>query len=114
MKKIETGIATLIEDIGAFYAPQTWHFLTINGVDLGEGKIELQWVFSKYGAVDEIVMYYLITDYEATVPSLNGLIPSAFMGEREVVDLFGITIEGAAKGLYLDPDSKQTPLRKNG
>ncbi|MDX1295069.1 MAG: NADH-quinone oxidoreductase subunit C [Sulfurimonadaceae bacterium] len=112
MKKIETTLETLLDDLGDFYDPRVWHFITLNGVDLGEGKIELQWIFSKYGAKDEVVIHYTLTDYEIPVPSILPLIPSAFMGEREVVDLFGLQIEGMDAGLYLDKDSKAHPLRR--
>ena len=111
MTKIETSYATLMKDLGAFYEPHTWHFLTLNGIDLGDGKIELQWIFSKYGARDEVVIYYAISDFETPAPSIVSLIPSSIMGEREVVDMFGLTIEGAEKGLYLDEDSLSMPLR---
>lgn len=112
MTKIETTLATLTRDIEAFYLPREWHFLSINGIDLGEGKIELQWIFSRYGVKDEIVIYYALSDYETPVPSLVSLIPSAFMGEREVVDMFGLKVEGAERGLYLDEDSLPHPLRR--
>lgn len=111
MTKIETTVAMLLTDIGILYDPRRWHFLTVNGIDLGEGKIELQWIFSKYGAKDDIVIYYLISDYETAIPSVVGFIPSAIMGEREIVDMFGLTVEGVEKGLYLDDDSIPHPLR---
>jgi len=111
MTKIETTLPTLLSDLGAFYDPKTWHFLTVNGIDLGEGKIELQWIFSRYGVKDDVVVYYALSDYETQVPSIVSLIPSAFLGEMEVVDMFGLTVEGAAKGLYLDEDSLPHPLR---
>ncbi len=112
MRKIETTLATLLGDITAFYVPREWHFLSVNGVDLGEGKIELQWIFSRYGVKDEIVIYYALSDYETPVPSLVSLIPSAYMGEREIVDMFGLSVEGAERGLYLDEDSQPHPLRR--
>lgn len=111
MKKIETTLSTLLDDLGRFYDPRKWHFLTVNGIDLGEGKVELQWIFSKYGTKDDVVIYYLQSDYDTPVPSVVSLIPSAFMGEREIVDMFGLSIEGAGRGLYLDEDSRQHPLR---
>lgn len=111
MTKIETTLPTLLQDLGAFYDPREWHFLTVNGVDLGEGKIELQWIFSKYGARDEVVLHYALSDYETEVPSVVSLIPSAFLSEMEIVDMFGLRVEGADKGLYLDEDSQQHPLR---
>lgn len=111
MMKIETTLGALLNDIGAFYVPAEWHFLSVNGIDLGEGRIELQWIFSKYGVKDEIVIYYALSDYETPVPSIVGLIPSAFMGEREIVDMFGLSVAGMEKGLYLDEDSLPHPLR---
>lgn len=114
MTKIETRLETLLEDLGAFYQPEQWHFLTLNGIDLGDGTLELQWIFSKYGVKDEVVLFYTLCSYDAMVPSVTPLIPSASMGEREVVDLFGIRIAGAKPGLYLDEDSQPTPLRSKG
>ena len=111
MRKIETTLDTLLNDIGAFYVPKQWHFLSVNGIDLGEGKIELQWIFSQYGVKDEIVIYYALSDYETAVPSIVSLIPSAIMGEREIVDMFGLSVDGAERGLYLDEDSMSHPLR---
>lgn len=111
MMKIETMLSTLAEDIDAFYDARQWHFLTVNGIDLGEGNIELQWIFSRYGAKDDIVIYYTLSDYETSVPSIVSLIPSVFMSEREIVDMFGLKIEGTERGLYLDKDSMEHPLR---
>ncbi len=111
MRKIETTLKTLLYDLGRFYKADEWHFLTVNGVDLSDGKIELQWIFSRYGAKDDIVIYYALSDYDTPVPSVVSVIPSAFLGEREIVDMFGLNVEGAAKGLYLDEDSQPHPLR---
>ncbi len=111
MTKIETTLATLLEDIGTFYEVTKWHFLTVNGIDLGEGKIELQWIFSQYGVKDEIVLYYALSDYKTLIPSVVSLIPSAFMGEREIVDMFGLNVDKTERGLYLDEDSLPHPLR---
>ncbi len=111
MTKIETSYYTLLDDLRAFYEPHTWHFLTLNGIDLCDGTIELQWIFSKYGSKEEVVVYYAISDFETPAPSIVSLIPSSIMGEREVVDMFGLSIKGAEKGLYLDKDSRTIPLR---
>jgi len=111
MRKIETTLPALLNEIGAFYLPKEWHFLSVNGIDLGGGKIELQWIFSRYGVKNEIVIYYALSDYETAVPSIVSLIPSAIMGEREIVDMFGLKVDGAQRGLYLDPDSLPHPLR---
>lgn len=113
MQKIETSFVTLLNDLEAFYNAKEWHFITVNGIDAGEGKIELQWIFSRYGVKDTIVVYFCLSDYDTPVPSVVSLIPSAFMSEREIVDMFGLRIEGAKKGLYLDDDSLPHPLRSS-
>jgi len=111
MHKVEIRLEAMLEELTAFYDAKVWHFLTVNAVDLGEGKIELQWIFSKYGVKDEIVLFSAVTTYKTKVPSVVSLIPSATLSEREIVDMFGVEIEGAAKGLYLDEDSLTMPLR---
>jgi NADH:ubiquinone oxidoreductase subunit C len=112
MKKIETSSKNLLKDIGAFYDYKTCHFITVNGVDLGD-KMEIQYLFSHYGSEKEVVCYFLHVDYEEEIPSIISLIPSAFLGEGEVVDMFGINIKDIKKGLLLEDDSMQAPLRKN-
>lgn len=111
MHKIDIQLDAMLDELTKFYDARVWHFLTVNAVDLGEGKIELQWIFSKYGVKDEIVLFSAVTTYETKIPSVVPLIPSATLSEREIVDMFGVEIEGAAKGLYLDEDSLTMPLR---
>lgn len=112
MTKIETSLEKLLADLGDFYIPSEQHFLTVNGIDVGEGKIELQWIFSRYGVKDDITIFFTIIPYGTPVPSVRSLIPSAYLSEMEITDLFGLAIEGAQKGLYLDHDSMPTPLRR--
>lgn len=111
MQKIETTRECFMADIEAFYDASQWHFITINCLDTGEG-FEVQYFFAKYECVDEVVCYYFHSPYEAQIPSIVPLIPSAYLGEGEMVDMFGIEIEGIQKGMFLDEDSLQTPLRR--
>ena len=111
MKKIEITLETLLSEIEKFYDPKVWHFVTINGIGIFEDTIEIQWIFSKYGVKNEIVAFFIQTNYDTIIPSIVSLIPPAIMGEREVVDMFGVKIENIQKGLYLDDDSLQSPLR---
>ena len=111
MEKIEIELPELLNRLGAFYDAMVWHFITVNGIDAGEGKIELQWLFSRYGIKDETVLFYTVVPYGTKIPSIVSLIPSATLSEREIVDMFGVDIEGAEKGLYLEEDSLSMPLR---
>lgn len=111
MKKVESNLQEIRDDIKKFYDYKLWHFITLNGVALNDEELEIQWIFSKYEAMDDIVIYYVQMNYDDVVPSVEDLIPSAIISQREVVDMFGITIEGSDRGLYLDEDSLQKPLR---
>lgn len=110
-RKIEIALENLLTELAAFYDAKVWHFITVNGIDLTGGKMELQWIFSKYAVKDEITLFYTVIEYETKIPSVVSLIPSATLSEREIVDMFGVDIEGAQKGLYLDEDSLTMPLR---
>ena len=111
MKKIATTIDKLLIDLKAFYTPSIWHFITVNGVDLGEG-MEVQYLFSKYDVCEDVVCFYIEVPYDELVPTITSLIPSAYLGEGEMVDMFGIKIENTPKGMFLEDDSVQQPLRK--
>ena len=110
MKKIKINLSSVREKIDSFYDEKMWHFLTLNGVALENEKIEIQWIFSMYEAMDEIVIIYAEINQEDVVPSVVDMIPSAIISQREVVDMFGVEVEGSEKGLYLDEDSPQRPL----
>ncbi len=110
MKKIEVSLDAVKEDIKKFYDEKIWHFITLNGVSLEDGKIEIQWMFSMYESMDEIVMFFTVIDQKEVVPSVVDIIPSAIISQREIVDMFGVEVEGSSKGLYLDADSMQMPL----
>ncbi len=111
MKKIKTDSENLLKDLGAFYEHKTVHFITVNGVDLGD-KMEIQYLFSHYNTDEEVICYFFTMEYDEQIPSIVSLIPSAFLGEGEVVDMFGIKIEDIPKGLLLEDDSQLAPLRK--
>lgn len=110
MKKIKVTLDSIRDEIKEFYDYKTWHFLTLNGVALEDNKMEVQWIFSKYEAMDEIVIYFAEIKYTDIIPSIEDIIPSAIISQRELVDMFGVEVEGSKKGLYLDEDSKSAPL----
>lgn len=114
MKKIEVLLENIREKIKEFYDEREWHFLTLNALTLKDEKLEVQWIFSKYEAMDEVLIFYSEINYEDIVPSVVDIIPSAIISQRELVDMFGIEVEGSQKGLYLDEDSLQRPLSSCG
>ncbi len=111
MEKIKLEFDRIHAEIGKFYDKKTWHFMTLNGVALDENTLEVQWLFAKYES-GEIVALYTVVDYGQTLPDISDIIPSAVISQREMVDMFGINVQSSEKGLYLDGDSKDHPLRK--
>ena len=114
MNKIETSLKTVVEDIKSFYKKEQHHFLTLNGLKIDEETTQIQWIFSKYGEIDSITMFYVNVKQDDIIPSVVEILPSAIISQREIVDMFGIEIEGSSKGLYLDEDSEQMPLGSCG
>ncbi len=110
MQKIEVTLENIKDKIREFYDEKIWHFITLNGVLLEENRIEIQWMFSKYDAMDEVIVFYTEIEQKNIVPSIVEIIPSAIISQREIVDMFGVEVEGSEKGLYLDEDSQQMPL----
>jgi len=110
--RIETTLEKMQSDIKRFYDKKVWHFLTLNGVQLDENSTEIQWIFSKYGQKDAITLFYLTATRGDIIPSVTDILPSAIISQREIVDMFGIEIEGSPKGLYLDEDSLTSPLSR--
>lgn len=112
MKKIKTTLFSIRDDIKKFYDEKVWHFITLNALSLDDAKIEVQWMFSKYESLDEIIIYYVEIDSKDIIPSIVDIIPSAIISQRELVDMFGVEVEGSERGLYLDEDSEQMPLSR--
>jgi Ni,Fe-hydrogenase III component G len=110
INKIEIKLETLYETIEAFYENTKHHFLTLNGVAVSENEIEIQWIFSQYEAQNQITIFYALIKNSEVIPSIASLIPSATISQREMVDMFGLSVEDTQKGLYLDADSLKAPL----
>ncbi len=112
--KRETTLKTVVEDIKNFYEKEKHHFLTLNGLKIDEETTQIQWIFATYREVDTLTMFYVNVKQYEVVPSIVEILPSAIISQREIVDMFGIDIEGSSKGLYLDEDSEQMPLGSCG
>jgi Ni,Fe-hydrogenase III component G len=111
MKRIETAVENLKKDIGNFYKTEKHHFIVMNAFELGE-KIEVQWFFSEYEEPYGTTVFYTQVAPDTEIPSLRGIISSAWVAEAELVDLVDIKIENTSKGFVLEPDFETGPLRK--
>jgi hypothetical protein len=96
--------------IEAFYDPEVWHFVCINGLYENE-MLEIQWAFTKIGAKDEWRVFYATAPGDADLPSLASLLPTARMYEGELRDLLDARFENSVKGMFIEIDGPDAPLR---
>ncbi len=111
VEEIKVPLREVRRTVKGFYNPEEWHFITVNGTDLG-GKVELKWFFCRYEKEEEFRVIVAEASYEDEVPTLTYIIPSAWISEWELADLLGLNVEKAKKGLFLDPESPEAPLRR--
>jgi Ni,Fe-hydrogenase III component G len=114
IKKQQSTLQTIVQDIEQFYDEKKHHFLTLNGVKIDDETIEVQWIFCKYGQTDTTMIFFVLVQKDEVVPSITHILPSAIISQRELVDMFGLEVENSQKGLYLDEDSLQAPLGSCG
>ena len=97
--------------IRLFFSAQKHHLVSIHGVDIG-GKVEIQWLFSDR-VNGELTLFASIFEYEDFVPSFRDILPSSWIHEAEIKDMFGLDVEGAEFGLFLEKDGVKAPLRRS-
>lgn len=102
-----TEIKTEIE---SFYDPQLWHFVCINGL-FENNELEIQWCFTRIGAHDEWRVLYALAPEDAILPTLADLLPTARMYEGELRDLLDARFENSVKGMFIELDGVNAPLR---
>lgn len=101
------GIKAKIEE---FYDKNVWHFVCINGLFEG-GELEIQWSFTKIGAKEEWKVFFAKAQADDTLPSVADILPTAKMYEGELKDLLGANFEGSVKGMFIEVDGQENPLR---
>ncbi len=86
-------------------------FSTLVGVDDGDGNLEVIYLFDHEG---ELLTLRTTYGLDEAIPSISDVYPAAEIVERELVDLFGVTVEGREPWLLLTPESGvRAPLRKS-
>jgi len=107
----EATTKNIVELIKTWYDENKYHYVTVNATDNGE-NLTIDWIFSKYFEKNKLVVFRAIVDYDEQIPSIVEIIPSAWISEWELADLFGVDVENAAKGVFIEPDAPSAPLRK--
>ncbi|MGE4399546.1 MAG: NADH-quinone oxidoreductase subunit C [Campylobacterales bacterium] len=103
-------ISEIREKIKEFYDPAVWHFVCINGL-FENDELEIQWSFTKIGAKDEWSVLYAKAEADDSLPSVADMLPTARMYEGELRDLLGANFEGSVKGMFIEVDGVENPLR---
>jgi Ni,Fe-hydrogenase III component G len=113
---IEAG--DLLAAVNAILDARWGYLIAITGLDLGKavGQFEVLYQFGQRGAAI-LTLRVAIPHDVASVSSVCGLIPSASFFERELSEMFGITVEGTPdpSKLFLPDDwpGGAYPLRKD-
>ena len=110
ISKERVSMETVRSAVEQFYDPDVWHFACINGL-FENDELEIQWVFTKIGAKDEWKAFYATAPGDAVLPSLADLLPTARMYEGELRDLLDANFENSVKGMFIELDGLQAPLR---
>jgi len=109
----EVTLENVVEEIKNFYDEAKWHYITVNATDIG-GKLQIDWLFSKYKEKNVIQIFRVLdVEYDAKIPSIVDIVPSAWLSEWELADLFGLDVENALTGMFIAPDAPKAPLRKD-
>jgi Ni,Fe-hydrogenase III component G len=109
--------AQLLDCVGPLAAAHWGYLSALTGLDHGPeaGRMEALYHFCNRAAV--ITLRVQLPREKAAVPSVCGVIPSATLFERELMEMFGVTCEGTpdSRRLFLPdewPDGVY-PLRKD-
>ncbi len=108
----EAELENIVELISSWYDATKYHYVTVNATDNG-GNLTIDWIFSEYYTKNKLIVFRANNiDYNAKIPSIVNVVESAWIAEWELADLFGLDVENAAKGVFIEPDAPQAPLRK--
>ena len=109
----EATLDNIVDLIKSWYDESKYHYVTVNATDNG-GSVTIDWIFSKYYEKNKLVVFRAENvEYTAKIPSIVSVVESAWIAEWELADLFGLEVENAAKGVFIEPDAPQAPLRKD-
>jgi len=109
----ETTLDKVVEDIKNWYDYEKYHYVTINGVDEG-GKLTIDWIFSDYNEKDKIYVFRVKEiDFDTLIPSIVDIVPSAWLAEWELRDMFDVEVENTQKGIFIKESNIIAPLRKD-
>ena len=110
----------IAEAVAAMQSAERWHMVTITGLDIPQthdqdGSIELLYHFCQGAAI--VTLRICVSYGEPIAPTICGIIPSATLYEREVMEMFGVFFDGTpSRDRLLLPDDWPDwvyPMRKS-
>jgi len=114
------GPDRLLDAVSLIFNSGGWHLAAITGVDFPQtaesgGEIEILYIFCKYAAI--VNLRVRVPYGEPEVPTVCGIIPSATLYERELMEMFGVIIvDTPSRDRLLLPDDWPDwvyPMRKS-
>lgn len=112
------AVDDLLDAVKALHTEASWGYLaTITGVDLGVEAGQFETLYHFVSGANVVTLRVRTPREGAVVPTLYHLIPSVTFYERELMEMFGIVVEGTPNTdrLFLPDDWPQGiyPLRKD-
>jgi NADH:ubiquinone oxidoreductase subunit C len=110
----------IAEAVAALVSPGGWHLSAITGLDIPQtqhedGSIELLYHFCQRAVV--VTLRIRVSYGSPIIPTICRVIPSATLYEREMIEMFGVIIEGTpSRDKLLLPDDWPDyvyPMRKS-
>jgi NADH:ubiquinone oxidoreductase subunit C len=110
----------IMDAVRAMIEAGGWHLSAITGLDvpqtaMTEGSIEILYHFCQRAAV--VTLRIMVPYGLPEAPSICGVIPSATLYEREMIEMFGVILDGTpVRARLLLPDDWPDwvyPLRKS-
>lgn len=109
--------ADLPDAVKALHNANWGYLAAITGLDLGTASGELEVLYHFCDGAAVVTLRVRTKQAEASVPTITSVIPSATLYERELIEMFGVTVVGtpSTERLFLPDnwDSNKYPLRKD-
>ena len=114
---VTVDASDLLAAIQALHESDWGYLATITGLDLGVEAGELAVLYHFCVGLAVFTLWVRIPRDAASIPSIHSIIPSVSFYERELSEMFGITVVGApsSERLFLPDDwpAGVYPLRKD-
>lgn len=107
-------VRAAMEFLGLQREPAFDYFINVAGVDYGD-EIEVFWQVSQVCSADIVRVTTRVSRRGGAVPTVTDIWPGAGWPERELMEMFGVTVTDTPdpRHLLLPQDWKGFPLRKD-